>query len=120
MVTLRWTAGVVLWLVVEACASTSIAPPPSSAHIALPVTINVTNESGLARRVQLRIGGVVVVDSVVGRPSSINGLVLTDTVRLVPGEYELILEDHQHGREFNARLTVRSGPMCILISLMGS
>ena len=104
---------------VDACrvhSSTGSVPSPDAP---LPALVFVTNESGLTRRVELRVNGVVAVYKVVGRPRDLTGLVSQDTVRLVPGEYRLVLVDHYGGQEFTAWLDVRPGPMCILIHLFG-
>jgi hypothetical protein len=91
------------------------APPPA----ALPVFVFVTNESGLPRRFELRVNDVVVLDTVVARPLDLTGRVLLDTVRLAPGNQQLVLVDHYRNRRITARLTVRPGPLCIFISLLG-
>ena len=85
---------------------------------ALPVPVFVTNESGVSRRIALRVNNVVVMDTTVGQPLNLTGRVLLDSVRLGPGEHELVLVDHLRAQRFVARLTVRPGGLCIQISLM--
>ena len=88
--------------------------------MALAVPVFVTNESMLTRRLELRVNGVVVIDTVVARPLDLTGRVLLDTVRLAPGYHELELVDHHQNRRFRTRLNARPGGMCIFISFMGS
>jgi hypothetical protein len=91
--------------------------PASSTVLAVPVFV--TNESMLTRRFELLVNGVVVLDTVVARPLDLTGRVLLETVRLVPGDHQLVLVDHHQNRRFTTRLTARPGGMCIFISLMG-
>jgi hypothetical protein len=104
---------------VDACRVNSSTRSSPSPNAPLPALVFVTNESGLTRRVDLRVNGAVAMDRVVGRPHDLTGLVSQDTVRLVPGEYRLVLVDHYSGQQFTTWLDVRPGPMCILISLFG-
>ena len=80
--------------------------------------IAVTNESGPTRRFELRVNGVVVKDTVVGRPRDLTGMVMNDYIRLVPGRYELVLIDHLRQQQFKARLSVKPRSNCIRIALM--
>jgi hypothetical protein len=65
------------------------------------------------------VNGVLALDTVVGRPLDLTGRVLFDTVRLTPGDYQLVLVDHYRQQQFTARLHAQPGPMCIFISLLG-
>lgn len=85
---------------------------------ALPVQIAVTNESGVPRRFALRVNGVVVKDTVVGRPRDLTGMVMNDYIRLVPGRYELVLIDYLRQQQFTAHLSVKRRSNCIRVALM--
>lgn len=100
---------------VVACSGTRGTAREATEAVALPVVVGVTNESFVTRRFELRIGDLVVLDTVVAQPANVTGLVLADTVRVASGRHELVLTDHHLGQKFTARLTARPGPMCIRI-----
>ena len=85
----------------------------------LPARVCVTNESGLTRRFQLRVNGVVAIDKVVGRPRDVTGRVLEDTVWLAPGQQQLVLVDYHSQQQFTAQLNARPGELSIVIELLG-
>jgi hypothetical protein len=85
----------------------------------LPARVCVTNESGLTRRFQLRVNGVVAIDTVVGRSLDVTGRVLHDTIWLAAGEQQLVLVDYHSRQQFTAQLNARPGEMSISISLLG-
>jgi hypothetical protein len=101
--------------VLNGCAAASRA---NRAPDALPVQIAVTNESEPPRRFELRVNGVVVKDTVVGRPRDLTGMVMNDYILLVPGRYDLVLIDYLHQEQFKAHLSVKPGSNCIRIALM--
>ena len=102
------------------CANTSKSAQPGPAPESLPVAIVVTNESFLYRRIELRIDNAVVLDTIVGMPSTIHAQALTDTIRVAAGEHEVTLLDHHTNRRFSAILNTRPGEMTILIRLLRS
>ncbi len=103
---------------VTGCAAASAASGPNYAPDALPVQIAVTNESVLPRRFELRVNGVVVKDTIVGRPRDLTGMVMNDYIRLVPGRYDLVLIDYSRQQQLKARLSVKPRSNCIRIALM--
>jgi hypothetical protein len=89
-------------------------PPPE----AVAVFLAVTNESGLQRRIELVVNDVVVLDTVVGRPLDLTGRVLADTLRVRPGQHDLLLIDHLHRKQYRARLVTAPGEMFIAIQML--
>jgi hypothetical protein len=92
----------------------------SSESVALPLQIAVTNESGVTRRFELLVNGVVVLDTIVARPRDLTGRVLSGTVWIAPGDYDMVLIDHYRHERFKTRLVSKPTSMFVAINLMAS